>query len=65
MIIDDLTKQLYFNSVDVTLMTLYLTRGSTRVHELPLDISFPVARAEIVDPYVMLLTENGQVRVTD
>ncbi len=42
-------------------MEVVLLEGLDRVQEIPLEISFPVARASIMDPYAVLLAENGEI----
>lgn len=44
-------------------MMVVLMKGVERVQEIALDINFPVCQASIVDPFVSLLTENGELLI--
>ncbi|XP_054282084.1 cleavage and polyadenylation specificity factor subunit 1-like, partial [Macrosteles quadrilineatus] len=47
--------------IQVSQMGVRLLQGSEQIQHMPLDLGSPLVHATSVDPYVFLLTEDGQV----
>ncbi|KAK7115084.1 hypothetical protein V1264_001025 [Littorina saxatilis] len=47
--------------LQVSPSTIHLLEGVTQLQHIPLDIGSPIQRCSVVDPYVLLMAEEGQV----
>lgn len=47
--------------VQVTTMAVRLLQGTTQLQHIPLDLGSPIVHASSADPYISILTTDGQV----